>query len=574
MITLPSMISNGMILGLNARIWGWAKGHPSVSLTFLNTTYSLTPDAEGLFELELTFPDYGGPYTMEIGNITLTDIYIGKVWLCSGQSNMEQPLSRTSTRLGEFTQFDARIRCFQAEKNTKFDGPAMDVNGQWHTYQGDQMAHLFAVPYFFARKLLETDPHVKIGLLNVAAGGTPIEAWLPATTPHPAPHPATDWYSQLHQQDLGIQENWHLPHYDDSQWEERMLLDNHHASSNAHGSVWFRKTITLAETLKTPICLAVGRVVDSIKVYVNGALVHTVGYQYPPCELALPEGIFVPGKNVIVLRVEGQSNLPHFTAGKNYALTHHGGSIDLHGPWRVRVGAVMPPAPAGEWHYNVPGCVYNFMLAPVLKYPVSGVIWYQGESNVGRDHEYLDYFKQLVSLFRSHYGEDTPVIYNQLANYVSSPTGSGEAWAALREAQRLALEIPNTAMSVSIDCGEYNDLHPQDKKTVGERLALASQGHSGPLAKSAVIEVDQVRVTFDHGTGLWAKNGRPMLELVDEDGYVHFVYASTQGNQLCATFNPTKVGKVQLVRFGWTDCPPVTLYNAKGLPASSFSLGV
>jgi sialate O-acetylesterase len=454
-------------------------------------------------------------------------------------------------------------------------------------------------------------------LLNVAAGGTAIEGWLPEeivgeypdlhekleTVRAPgyierlqreADEAARTWHEELGRKDAGVAEGWHSPDYiyenpaaepgDNDGWHNRLLLDN---TGFTHGTVWFRKKVNLEEVPHGPVTLDLGRAADSVAVYVNGTLVKSVDYQYPPCLCELPSGMLKKGENIIAIRLTGSGQKPGFVPGKKYALSYPGGRIDLSGYWKCRVGAEMPAFLGWPWFYGHPCCVYNHMLAPVLGVMVDGVIWYQGESNTYNPPMYRELFTRFVELLRLSLGGDCPVIFTQLANYLDFG-GTGENWAALREQQRLCLSIPNTAMAVAIDCGEYNDLHPLDKKSVGERLALHAlrmvYGHdivtNGPVVSHVTQQDGRFTVHFRNARGLWAKNGRPVVELVTDgfDDEIHRLYASVEGETLVVDANvlrgAVKVPRVVRVRFGWTDNPPVTLYNAHNLPASPFEISV
>ena len=611
MIKLPSIFSQGMVLNKQARIWGWTEPNTHVTIIFQGKGYTAISSPEGCFETTVTSEYYGGPHNLTIGDITITDVHVGQVWLCGGQSNMEQPLSRTRPLLNQYIKPAPHIRAFHAEKGMCFSGPATDVKGSWQPATGDALESTFAVPYFFAQTLAKSQINIPIGLVNVAAGGTPAEAWLPEDIirtfpelyeklePYMQPGFAQalekseearvqEWHKTLQSKDMGLKEGWHAPDsdYDDTHWEEKMLLDN---NSLEHGAVWYRQDIWLTRAAKSPVVLSFGRVVDSVQVYVNGEMVTSVDYQYPPCRCTIPENLLKPGSNTIAIRVVGSSNKPHIIPGKRYEITHKNGTIDLHGystmdmygpwHWRRRQGCTMPRLEPAKWLYDIPTCTYNYMLAPVLGYSISGVIWYQGESNTGSPKGYKTLFAAFVALLRQIYGEDLPVIFTQLANFTDPHGTTGENWAELREEQRQCQEIPNTAMAVAIDCGEYNDIHPQDKKTIGERLALCARRiayaedivASGPVAKNAIIRNGKLIIRFTNATGLWAKNGRPVLELIDASKVVHHLYANIEGETLTAQVSEIDA---KHVRFAWTDSPAVVLYNAYGLPAPPFNITI
>ena len=597
MLKLPAFFSNGMVLTKNAKIWGSGEPGQKVDIIWQNETHTTTCDPTGRFETIVTSKDYGGPHKLTIGDITITDVYIGRVWLCGGQSNMEGAIARARLALPQHIVPDSRIRMFQVEKGLRFDAPAIDTNGSWRTATGN-MDDLFAVPYFFARQLLTTDP-TPIGLICTPAGGTPIEGWLPEdivqnfpdlykmleevkTPEYVETETATAaarvqaWHTKLHEGDTGIQEGWEHESFNDSAWETRMLLDP--KSLPQYGSVWLRKTIIMPPH-SGAVTLKFGRLVNSVKVYVNGQQVTAVDYMYPPCTCVLPEGTLREGENTIAIRIVGDANHPYIVPGKEYALVSKDFRIDLTGEWKWRTGCKMERLEPSPWFYGRPCGVYNFMLAPVLGYSIDGIIWYQGESNTGKPDTYKELFTVFANYMREQFGEHVPIIFTQLANFIDPTDGFGLNWAELREQQRRCLEIPNTAMAVAIDCGEWNDLHPLDKKTVGERLALHARRLAygedivadGPIVSHAVYKNGVLTIHFTNAAGLWAKNGYPLLDVVDENGHIYKFHANIKDETLITGICSITA---KHVRFGWVDCPSVVLYNAYNLPASPFEISV
>lgn len=521
---------------------------------------------------------------------------------------MEGPLSRTRLALGEHIKDDPRIRIFQAEKGFHFELPKKDVNGKWNTATGDFLDDMFAVPYFFARNLLSEEAElgdVPIGLVCVAAGGTPIEGFLPEKAirenteihgkllqvkPLGYAENATEereqiiqeWHAALNENDKGMAENWHAADYNDSDWETRALLDP--TGYPQHGSVWLRRKFKLENT-NGEFLLDFGRIENSVTVYINGTKVTDVAYMYPPCRAVIPNNLLNAGENTISVRIIGDANNPRVIPGKEYALLYNGGRVDfLTGKWKYRMGAETEACLSSMLFYSRPCGVYNFMLAPLLGYSVEGLIWYQGESNAASPHSYKSLFTQFVNIIRENFG-NIPIIFTQLANFIDPHSyhlvggfgAPGGYWAILREQQRQCLNLPNTAMAVAIDCGEYNDLHPWDKKSVGDRLALHARRlvygedivSDGPIVERVdYIEAEtKVVVHFRHGEGLWAKGGHPTLQILYKDGNVHSVVAAVRNNTLEA---PIGTLAPRAVRFGWADCPVVPIYNAYGLPASPF----
>jgi sialate O-acetylesterase len=317
-------------------------------------------------------------------------------------------------------------------------------------------------------------------------------------------------------------------------------------------------------------------------VYLNGKFVGTTSYQYPPRRYDVPEGILKEGKNTIVVRIINSSGQGGFVENKFYGLDFGNQTVDLQGEWRYKLGVKMEPL-AGETFIRwKPMGLYNAMLAPLLKYSIKGVIWYQGEANTGRAMEYRNLFATLINDWRSKWNQgDFPFLYVQLPNFMKSyeqPTESN--WAMLRESQLKTLALPNTGMAVAIDIGEWNDIHPLNKKDVGNRLALAAQKwaygddkieYSGPVYKSMRIEGNKIILSFTHtGSGLMIKGDKlNAFAIAGEDNQFVWANAEIKENEIIV-YND-KITHPVAVRYAWADNPEnANLYNQEKLPASPF----
>jgi sialate O-acetylesterase len=259
--------------------------------------------------------------------------------------------------------------------------------------------------------------------------------------------------------------------------------------------------------------------------------------------------------------------------------------IDLEGEWRYQLGAASAAmaAPAFVAHRQPLG-FYNAMLAPLQNMTIKGVIWYQGESNVERAKEYATLFPALIRDWRKKWRQgDFPFLFVQLANYLEAADAPGDSdWAELRNAQSAALSEPNTAMAVAIDIGEWNDIHPQNKRDVGERLALAARkvayGESGllsagPAFRSLEAETrnGRLRVHFDNvGGGLSARGDRPGgFDIAGADRVYVRATARIDGDSVVVWSDA--VADPMMLRYGWADNPvDANLCNSAGLPASPF----
>ena len=277
--------------------------------------------------------------------------------------------------------------------------------------------------------------------------------------------------------------------------------------------VWFRKDIDIPESMTNKkVRLNFGRVVDADSIFVNGVFIGTTSYQYPPRRYDILPGILKKGKNTIVVRVISNIGRGGFFEEKPYELVFEKEKIDLKGKWRYNLGAAMDPLEPQTFIRWKPLGLYNGMIAPLLNFAVKGVIWYQGESNAWQPEEYSELLNTLIFDWRQKWNiGDFPFLIVQLPNFMKAkPDPSESNWALLREAQLQTLSVPNTALAVSIDLGEWNDIHPQNKKDVGKRLFFAAEKlaykndsivYSGPIYKSMEIVGDKIVLTFNNVGG-------------------------------------------------------------------------
>lgn len=620
-VRLPQLVSDGMVLQRNAQIniWGWAAPGEKLTIKFNGKTVRSTATADGKWATTLSAQKAGGPYTMQIdasNHIMLKDILVGDVWFCSGQSNMVVNMERVKEKYpDEIASANyPQIRNFfiptiSDVKAIHDDLPA----SHWVAASPQNVLTFGAASYFFAKQLY-LNYHIPIGIINSSVGGTPIQAWISESGIQSVPqyasrvtqfkdtayvnklmHPAVPvnagkpivpkpdkgmagpikWYDTAY-----VAKNWHhywLPGY----WADQGIR-------GLNGVVWFRKEIIVpANMTGKPAKLYMGRIIDADEAYVNGKLVGNTTYQYPPRRYSVPAGLLKPGKNLVVIRVTNTGGKGGFVPDKNYTLTTGTESIDLRGDWDYKVGQVFVPTDNFNFNtfsaQNEPTGLYNTMVAPAINYNIKGVAWYQGEANTGKAQEYAPLLKALIADWRSKWNQpNLPVVFAQLPNYGEtqySPTES--QWAELRESQMMALSVPNTGMSVNIDAGEWNDIHPLNKKDVGERLALAARSIAyhdtkvvpmGPIYQSAKVEGNRIMVTFNNiGGGLLAKGGGELNYFAIAGADKRFVWAKAiiEGDKVIVSSDD--VVNPMYVRYAWADNPEgANLYNQEGLPASPF----
>lgn len=621
-VRLPKLISNGMVLQRDTKItiWGWASAGEKITVAFNGKQYKTTTSAQGTWSLVLPRMKAGGPYTMNISgknSIDIKDILIGDVWLCSGQSNMVHQMDIHDVRYANdiATANYPEIRHFKVATKPDLSGPSEDIaDGSWQLAMKEEVRPFSAVAYFFALKIYEKY-HVPIGLINASVGGTPIEAWIPEQgfkefpdllqiikenkdTAFVNSHSGSRNVASQASSDKGLigkkpwydvdftPVNWrniNLPGY----WEDQGVRD-------LNGVVWYRREIELPQSMEGKEAkVFLGRIVDADKLYINGKEVGSTTYQYPQRRYKVPAGVLKAGKNIFVIRVTNTAGKGGFVSDKPYCIFTSTDTVDLKGYWQYKVGEVyapMSPASAGQVEgrrvnpQNEPAALYNGMIAPFIQYPVKGVLWYQGESNTSRAKEYTKLMYALIEGWRAVYNNaGLPFIYAQLPGFgdvTYLPTESN--WAELREAQFKALQAPNTAMTVNIDLGEWNDIHPDNKKDVGERMALAAQKlayandivYSGPLYKEHTIEGNKIIITFSHiGSGLITNDGEELSEfaIAGEDKKFVWAKAKIEGDKVVVWSE--EILHPKYVRYAWADNPDnPNLYNKEGLPASPFRI--
>lgn len=631
-VKLPRLISDGMVLQRETKlnIWGWASPKEKVVVTFKDKLYDATTGQDGKWSVSLPPMDAGGPYTMDIqasNHITVKNILVGDVWICSGQSNMELPIYRVAVAYPGLVESseNSNIRHFAVSTTYRFKDEATDFStGTWLEANPENVLGFSAVGYFFARTLYEKYKF-PIGLIRIAVGGSPAEAWLSETAIKEYPEYfktlelykneavvdsiinhdkkiVSSWNQNIDMHDKGLTGpvKWFDDRHSFSDWKsievpgfwesnlfvmnEKEQHENISGTNKANGVVWFKKEIQLDESnLNKPTKLVLGAIVDRDEVYVNGELVGSTGYRYPPRRYDVPANLLKKGKNIITVRVVSNSGNGGFVPDKFYGIVFDEDTLRLDGEWQYEVGYSSDPMPGGQvtFHYQ-PSSLFNAMVAPVLNYKIKGVIWYQGESNTNDPQEYTYLFKHIITDWRKNFNQGNfSFLYVQLANFMEVKDQPMESnWAELREAQLKALTIPNTGMAVAIDIGEWNDIHPLNKKDVGKRLALAAQKiaygenvvHSGPIYQSMKIIGKKAVLSFTNtGSGLLAKGDKDLksFAIAGEDGKFVWAKAIIEGDKV-VVWNDQVLNPVA-VRYAWADNPKeANLYNKEGLPASPF----
>jgi sialate O-acetylesterase len=615
-VRLPRLISDGLVLQRDVplKIWGWADPSEKVKIDFLGKTYQTKADKQGNWKVELPALTAGGPFSMKVNEIEIHDILIGDVWLCSGQSNMELMVYRVlDLYQTEIEQtHNTNIRYFKPSIRNDSENPQNDFkDGTWLPATQANIMNFSSLSYLFGNQLYQKYK-VPIGLINNAIGGSVIESWLSeeylksymdkwsaakAKTDSirakrtSATNPVRfNFNAELAKNDPGLG-RWSKADVNVSDWPS-ISLPGYWSDKGVDlrlGSIWFYKEFDVADSLVgKKAVLRLGRIIDSDSAFVNGTFVGTISYQYPPRIYKLPVGVLKSGKNKLMVRVICSGGEGGFVEEKPYEVRVGSQKIDLTGEWNYHIGASLkPPVGQGGEFFGGgarPAGLYNSLTSPVSGYQLKGTIWYQGESNTGtRTEEYQQLFKDLITCWRSKFGQpNMPFVFAQIANLGipnKQPVESGMA--NVRDAQRRTLEVPNTGMVVTYDVGEWNDIHPLNKKEVARRLALeaarvayhdSSVVSSGPLYESMEVSGNNIILTFKSvGSGLYANNLLDGFQIAGTDG--HFVWA----HAVVLSKNKVKVWSKGItepitVRYAWDDNPAgANLKNKEGFPASPFT---
>lgn len=540
-VVLPQLFQSGMVMqrGKSIPVWGWADKGEQVSIQFNKKQYSTIADEQGRWRIDLPKMKAGGPYIIEVRGEgqevrEITDVLIGDVWLCSGQSNIDVHIERVYPQyVQEIDSYEnPQIRLFRVQNDTDTHGPKSDIKPtaiNWKPLTKQNAWPFSAVGYFLGKRMYEKTK-VPQGIIVNSWGGTPIEAWISADSlrqDYPmllkrtemmqsdkyveAQRQANAFASQQWQQildgsDPGLPPSsspqnggriggWTAANFDDSQWQ---TIDQDGWQWRGCGTVWLRQHIQIDKAhAGKPARLLLGTLFDQDVTYVNGREVGHTYYQYPPRRYDLPEGLLREGDNVITIRFINKYGAVHFIPQKPYLIAFGDDRfsqnpmpkdiIPLGKTWKMHVGAEMPGCPSGDVSLqNLPTTLYNAVVHPLAPYAVNGVVWYQGESNTGNPAPYADYLRKMMGCWRDlWHDQQMPFTIVQLANHdgrqqtgnpqpltpQTEPVRSG--WAQLREAQRLVAKAdPWAELAVINDLGESVDIHPLRKKEVAERIGL------------------------------------------------------------------------------------------------------
>lgn len=602
-------------------VWGTAAPGASLQVVLGADSVAAVTDNDGHWQADLPALPAGGPYSLELNDgaqsTDLTDIMVGDVFLCSGQSNMEFALKYATNSWG-MTQIapDNNLRFITvARASSPTPLHELAAPAKWQTV-GPDTGDVSAVCYHMS-KAIEKDQGVAVGMIDSFWGGTVIQAWISDQGLRPvkaydtsldalehyavAPDAAEAAWNQASRDswqasepDVATKLTWIKPAFDDAGWKSMTPSAPWEQSgdpdlANFDGIVWYRQVVTLTKAqAKAAKSLSLGPVDDADVTWVNGVLVgNTFGYDTPR-DYTVPAGTFKAGRNVIVVRAldtGGGGGL----WGKPEArklVYEDGTAMTLPAEWKYKIsGQVVPGAPVlGEPWASPNGLtnLYNAMIAPVAPYSLKGVAWYQGEANANAGAEYATLLPAMMADWRQAFDKpDLPFLVVQLANFgpvATTPGASG--WAELRESQRIVVDNDaHAGLAVTVDIGDRSDIHPTQKTIVGARLARAARhviygedvSAGGPDVTAVTRSGTDLVVTFRNTQGkllTYSASQAIGFEVCTGPNACRYTNATVDGDHVVLPGANTP--DARSVRYGWADAPYVNLYSADDLPAIPF----
>jgi sialate O-acetylesterase len=610
-VKLASIFADDMVLQREAKIpiWGWAMPNEKVTVTFHNQSKTTKADHEGKWSVRLNKENAGGPYNLSItgkNQMLLKNILVGEVWLCSGQSNMEWTVGQSDDAENEIAKANnSNIRHIKIPKEINSMPNADIKKTAWEVCSPETVGGFTGIGYFYAKQLQEK-LHIPIGLINASWGGTNIETWISregfeSSTDFQemiAKMPKINLQSLLNLK-MSTEQNriatlqkypfttdkvalYKKPDFDDKLWLtlQQPQIWEEQSLGNFDGVVWLRKHFTLSkEDLNTEAILQIPAIDDNDITYLNGIKIGaTKGWDIKR-NYIIPAGLLREGVNVIAIQVidNGGGGGIH-GSDSDLKLVLNNASIALNGLWQFQVETIKNSINENGY----PSLCYNAMIHPLIPFAFKGVLWYQGESNASRAFQYNKTFPLLINDWRQKWQTKFPFYFVQLATFkTKGNSNEGCSWAELREAQTHTLKVSHTAMVVTTDIGNPNDIHPTNKKEVGKRLAAIAFNNlynkktvcSGPVFKTFENKGNQTIVTFDtldYGLMVQKNNGLVYgFEVANNDQVFYPAKAIIRNNTVMLTCD--QVVKPQAIRYGWIgDASACNLFNNEGFPAIPF----
>jgi len=590
-------------------IWGWTEPGENVTVTLGDQTVTATAGSDGRWSATLGPQPAGGPHTITISgskNLTLKNVLFGDVWICSGQSNMDMGIEVTNQYLNELPWAPAdKIRLYWVKGTSSF-APEATVSGNWTVATVDSLLNMkkpiaptgfSAIAWMFGRKI-QKETGVPVGMIECAVGNTFINAWstLESLRQEQKYGPQldalafyekemTDW-AKANDPSYGETEPWRSLEFDDSAWTTMNLPQGgaKTALSGFNGIVWFRRHIEIPSGWAgKDLLLSLGPVQDQSMVWFNGSFIGGEEAKRRDHSCVVPGKLVKAGDNLIAIRVMGSGGFGGKPEHLQLRLLNGAGeAVAAAGPWKFQPGTPVNMLAKKKKLFPkiwVPTGLYNGMVAPLAPFAIKGVLWYQGENNVGQ----LEYEQELTTLikdWRTTFGQgDFPFYLVQLAGFGPLPAQPGNSlWATTREIQaRVARTVPNSSLAVAMDRGDIYDIHPPHKRDVSERLAAVALANTykksvpfeGPTYKEMKVEGGAIRINFDHAEGLKSVGSGPTgFAIAGADK--KFVWAQALIDGTSVLVSAPGVTEPVAVRYAWGDNAVCNLYNKSDLPLMPF----
>jgi sialate O-acetylesterase len=597
-------------------VWGWAKPDETISVSLAGQTLKTQANTEGAWRVIFQSFEAGGPYKMTVSatteTLTIEDILMGDVWLCSGQSNMEWAVASSDNFLKERKNANfPQIRHFRVEHEVTLQPEKNLKTGDWKICQPETVGGFTAIGFFFAREIYQK-LNVPIGILHSSWGGSQVEGWI-SKEAMLSSNELKDYAQNLpttwEEADMRLANTVKAkvlgnPNANPSIEDERKYLQADFDFSKWYTAdpmgqwdwkgIWaWRGNGFMAKMVEIPsemtgqiTTLGLAEHFSYNEIYINGKPV-SVGLLRGGRKILVPANTWKAGMNKLMVKMNKAIEPEWYGLGlmgssTDLFVSNETQTISLAGnDWKL-MPSFSEPYEFAHLSNNVGVSIYNAMIAPLVPYAIKGALWYQGESNAGRAFQYRKTFPLMIEDWRKKWNDEFPFYFVQLAAYGSNQNSNqGSNWAELREAQTMTLKLPKTGMAVTTDVGNANDIHPTNKQDVAKRLAANALKttynqdvlHSSPMYKSVSFDKEKAIVTFDFtGKGLMVKDKFGYLkgfEIAGEDHVFYYAKAEIVGDKV-HVFHPKGV-KSAAVRYAWSDAPEdANLFNSAGFPACPF----